>query len=111
MSRKASRFYVTPVPAMSDTRHGIHAGLVTDGVRVFLICTEGVGWEITDDDKWEITMENGDERVWDPAQAISEMNKSEHEPMRLDKWVRVFGSRLDSNVYLWEHRLEEAFKV
>lgn len=69
---------------------------------VYVICSEGVGWQVTPDrplivDTWsgEVTVILDDVRT--AAAAGTDVDLADH--------VRTFGSRLDSNHAMWVRRL------
>lgn len=69
----------------------VAVGVAPDGT-VYLICTEGVGWEVKD--------EGFEGKSPEDLQDLTT-----GELVDLADWVRVFGARLESNFWLWFNRL------
>lgn len=76
--------------------------LGTVGSDVYVICSEGVGWRITEDSPLYVqSMSGGYElslaEVFTASVHGTDVDLADH--------IRTFGSRLDSNHYEWFHRL------
>lgn len=84
--------------------------LAWNSTTAYVICSEGVGWEVTADrplivDGWETT-DGGMcqvEREMSLAEVITASVQGDD--VDLADFVRTFGGRLDANVYLWQSRL------
>lgn len=73
----------------------------TDG-RTYVICSEGVGWEVTEDRPLIVDTFGGEyvmplTEVRERAENGTDVDLADH--------IRTFGSRLDSNHYMWTARL------
>jgi hypothetical protein len=70
--------------------------------RNYVICSEGVGWEVTTDEPLYVqTFSGGYElslaEVFTASAHGTDVDLADH--------IRTFGSRLDSNHYMWHARL------
>ena len=88
-------------------------GTTADG-KVFVICTEGVGWEVIDDFKVEVYGSGTDSFSMFPVAMITLSRREVLEGMEageevdLADWVRAFGDRLECNFGTWFDTLKVA---
>lgn len=76
--------------------------LAVSAGKVYVICTEGVGWEVTSDRPLFVdSMAGGYELPLAAVMAAASLGKT----VDLADHIRTFGSRLDSNHYQWHARL------
>lgn len=81
--------------------YGYALGRGNDG-KTYVICTEGVGWEVTPDrplfvDTWSGGYDMPLSEVVDRAAHGEDVDLADH--------VRTFGSRLESNFHMWSRRI------
>lgn len=73
-----------------------------------VICTEGVGWEQDEYGCLEIPTNIGALGLWNGRVFISVEKVKEcltEETQDVSDYIRTFGSRLDSNCYLWQSKM------
>lgn len=81
-------------------------GIARDG-RTYMIGQQGVGYEVTDAKPWRWN------DYWDAcptytAQELRDFVENIDMPgtyVELNEWIDKFGARLESNFWLWHHRL------
>lgn len=73
----------------------------TDGTE-YVICTEGVGWKLTDSDP--LVVDYWDRVRMVPIATVREL-AARGTDTDLADFVRVFGARLESNFYGWQRRI------
>lgn len=88
----------TQTPTPRATRQAI--ARTKQGVAV--IVGEGVGWYVNDDDTFDIEYTNGMGYYYTKIPAHLVLGAVSAERVELRDFVRSFGSRLDSNCYLWQ---------
>jgi hypothetical protein len=75
-----------------------------------VICTEGVGWEQDEYGCLEIPTNIGALGLWNGRVFISVEKVKEcltEETQDVSDYIRTFGSRLDSNCYLWQSKMSK----
>jgi hypothetical protein len=88
-------------------------GVTADG-KVFVICTEGVGWEVKDEFKVDVWGSGANSFSMFPVARITLSKREVLEGMEsgeevdLADWVRAFGDRLECNFGIWFDTLEVA---
>ena len=97
--RLASPFMVTVLPILSQNANDYTYGVLTDGEKVLVICTEGVSWEVTDEKPWVMEYPSGEDFGISRESLISLVCEGEN-VVSLDKFVRSFGARLECNYRL-----------
>lgn len=80
--------------------------------RLFVICNEGVGWEVTDDKPLRLDLYlQSPGRIAIVPSYVAKLSPDEVRSMAtgpevdLADHVRTFGDRLESNFWTWHHRL------
>ena len=83
--------------------------------KEYVICSEGVGWEVSSEKPLivDVTVESKDEKgtffYWEtvtiPVEKVRELVTGE--TVDLADHIRTFGSRLDTNHYIWRTTLSE----
>lgn len=91
-------------------------GLVTTPTKRFLICTEGVGYDLSEEpavlDIYATT--EGHIAIMPVAQAhvtdheVDAYFTPSGEPVPLHEWIRSFGARLENNYAIWERAIAQA---
>jgi len=94
---------VTPELRVSDFYY--HEAAITYRDRVWTICTEGVGVEVTDDKP--VTGRDG--KMFTRTDILALLaDGTERDTKPLETWIRTFGARLEGNFHLWSRRLDIA---
>lgn len=81
-------------------------GVAADG-KVFVICTEGVGWEVKEEFKVDVWGSSANSFSMFPVARITLSKREVLEGMELGEevdladWVRAFGDRLECNFGTW----------
>lgn len=101
-TRPTTGHTLTVLPELRPTMGHFHEAALTYRGRVWMICTEGVGREVTDE-----TPATGADGIVYSRTAILELlaDGTDRETRPLESWVRTFGARLEGNFHLWERRL------
>lgn len=112
LAEKGEKEYETLTP------EAIAVGVASDG-KVYGICSEGVGWEVTDEERLVIDVHGSNETSFSmfPVACIK-MGKAEvlaacegGEEVDLADWVRAFGDRLETNFGIWFRTLQAKGEV
>jgi hypothetical protein len=100
-TRPTTGHVLTHLPILRrDDMSDYHYAAITYRGRVWVICTEGVGWEVTAETPWT----PGDGREFSVARVL-ELLAAATADKPLETWIRSFGSRLESNFHTWERTL------
>jgi hypothetical protein len=79
-----------------------------------LICSEGVGWEQDEYGCLEVPTNIGQMGLWNGRVFVSvDVVKSclTDKTADLSDYIRTFGSRLDSNCYLWQSKMAQPSEI
>lgn len=95
-ARRTSPYMVTHIPVLSESAMDYRYAVWTNGERMLVVCTEGVSWEVTDDKPWKVA---GIECTRDGIDSMIAKDLGAQVTVSLDRWIRSFGSRLESNFH------------
>lgn len=98
--RKASGIDLS-VMEFGDYSDGMRWGGIEHKGKVYLICSEGVGYDVSARTEDEVLKGWGKSR----AQIIADIRQGENGFIELEKLIRQFGDRLEVNYSLWLNRL------
>lgn len=102
-TRPTTGHVLTIVPELRESDFHYHEAAVVYGDKAFVICTEGVGREVTD----ERPTTGRDGATFTRADIVALLaDGTERETRPLEDWVRTFGARLESNFYIWHRALD-----
>lgn len=109
MTRKRGTM-VRTIVMPEDRQPAYRYALAWAGTTAYVICSEGVGWRVADDapltvDGYVKTDDGLAVTSWDMSLAEVLTASVTGDDVDLADFVRTFGSRLDSNVYMWQARL------
>jgi hypothetical protein len=97
-ARPTTGLILTIAPELRPSDFHYHEAALVDGDRVWVICTEGVGKEVTD----ESPVTGRDGKVFTRTDIIALLaDGTERETRPLESWIRTFGARLEGNFHLW----------
>lgn len=106
--RPTTGHVLTHIPALreQDSMTDYHYAAITYGGRVWVLCTEGVGWEVTAETPWA----PGDGREFSITRMLELLAapRTAEAAKPLETWIRSFGSRLEGNFHTWSRRLDMA---
>lgn len=101
--RRITGHTLTVVPELRIDDFCYHEAAIAYGDRVWLICTEGVGVEVTD----EKPAVGRDGKMFTRADVLALLaDDTERETRPLESWIRTFGARLEGNFHNWSRRLD-----
>jgi len=96
---------LTIAPELRYSLDSYHEAAIVYRDRVFVICTEGVGQEVTDDKP----LASGFGETMTRREGIALLaDGTERETRPLESWVRNHNDRLQGNFHLWKRNLDLA---
>lgn len=80
--------------------------LATAGADTYVICSEGVGWKVSDSEPLTVDRWNGAAYDMPLTEVLHRADNGTD--VDLADFVRTFGSRLESNFHAWHYRINSA---